>query len=84
MYKGDAEKEKQEAEHEQAESERMHHQSDWFDLGELGIELALVLCSIAVLTKRATFWYSGMVIGVIGAAVGLTAFLLKHGADAAH
>ena len=32
------------------ESERAHHRADRFDLGELGVELALVLCSLAVLT----------------------------------
>ena len=40
------------------------------------IELALVLCSVAVLTKRAPFWYSGIAIGLIGAAVGLSGLLV--------
>lgn len=58
------------------ESHHFHERAKRFDLGELGIELGLVLCSIAVLTKRALFWSSGMVAGVIGAGVGLTAFLI--------
>jgi len=58
-----------------------HKRSGRFDLGELGIELALVLCSIAVLTKRAGFWYSGMGIGIVGAVVGLSAFLMSHGVE---
>ena len=45
-------------------------------LGELGIELALVLCSVAVLTKRPGFWYSGMAFGLVGLAVSLSSFLL--------
>ena len=49
-----------------------------FDLGELGIELALVFCSLAVLTKRLGFWYSGISVGLIGGVVALTAFLLPH------
>jgi len=61
------------------QSHLAHARSTRFDLGELGIELALVLCSIAVLTKRAGFWYSGMVIGVVGAVVGVSAFLTRHG-----
>jgi hypothetical protein len=73
--KEEAEKEKEEAKHQQAESERMHHRSDWFDLGELGIELALVLCSVAILTKRAAYWYGGVVIGLAGLVVGLLAYL---------
>jgi hypothetical protein len=31
---------------------------------------------VAVLTKRASFWYSGMAIGVVGVVVAATAFLL--------
>lgn len=50
-------------------SHAAHHQADFFDGGELGIEIALILCSIAVLTKRAAFWYSGILFGVIGAGV---------------
>jgi hypothetical protein len=68
--------ERQSAEKQEA-SEKAHHRADRFDLGELGVELALVLCSVAVLTKRASFWYSGMGFGALGLAVALTGFLLK-------
>jgi hypothetical protein len=47
-------------------STHRHHQADFFDLGELGVELALVLASVAILTKRPSYWYGGMVVGVIG------------------
>jgi hypothetical protein len=60
-------------------SHMAHARSARLDLGELGIEMALVLCAIAVLTKRAAFWYSGMGIGVIGLIVGLSAFLMSRG-----
>ena len=60
----------------QEESQHAHHRADRFDLGELGVELALVLCSLAVLTKRVGFWYAGIVGGVIGAAVAASGFLL--------
>jgi hypothetical protein len=58
-------------------SHAFHARSDRFDLGELGTELALVLCSLAVLTKRAPFWYSGVVIGAVGLIVGLTAYTIN-------
>jgi FtsZ-binding cell division protein ZapB len=58
------------------ESEHAHHRADRFDLGELGVELALVLCSLAVLTKRGQFWYAGIASGIVGAAVAVSAFLL--------
>lgn len=63
-----------EVEHLMAKSHAAHHQADFFDIGELGIELALILCSIAVLTKRAAFWYSGMACGLLGAVVAAFGF----------
>jgi hypothetical protein len=62
--------------HSLKESEHAHHQADRFDWGELAVELAVVLCSVAVLTKASGFWYSGMVMGAIGAMIGLSAFLV--------
>jgi len=57
------------------ESHHAHARSDRFDYGELGVELALILCSIAVLTKRAGFWYVGLLCCVVGALVALTGVL---------
>src|SRR6266568_3280767 len=64
------------AEHRQTESDHAHHRADRYDLGELGIELALVLCSLAVLTKRTGFWYVGIAIGIIGSLVAASAMFL--------
>jgi hypothetical protein len=55
-----------------------HQQAFYFDMGELGIELALVFCSLAVLTKRIGFWFSGMAVGILGAIVASLAFILPH------
>ncbi len=52
-----------------------HLKGNLFDLGELGIEFALVLCSIAVLTKRSPFWLTGIAVGVVGFLVALCAFV---------
>ena len=60
----------------QEESEHAHHRADRYDLGELGVELALVLCSLAVLTKRTGFWYVGIAIGIIGSLVAASALFL--------
>jgi hypothetical protein len=60
------------------EAHENHKLSDRFDLGELGTELSLVLCSLAVLTKRAPFWYAGATIGALGMCVGLSAFLIPY------
>ena len=56
-------------------SHAAHKQADFFDGGELGIEMALILCSIALLTKRAAFWYSGIVFGLLGVVVAALGFL---------
>ena len=74
--KAKAEELEHDSHHRQEESHHFHERGTRFDLGELGIELALVLCSIAVLTKRAVFWYSGGGVGLIGAAVSVSAFLI--------
>jgi len=55
------------------ESLREHSRGDRLDMAELGVELALVLCSIAVLTKLPSFWYSGIAVGIIGGIVAATA-----------
>lgn len=71
-----ARKYEEQAKEEQEASNHAHHRGERFDYGELGVELALVLCSIAVLTKRSSFWYSGMGIGVVGVVVAASAFLM--------
>lgn len=58
------------------ESEAAHHRGDRFDLAELAVELALVLCSVSILTKQSVFWYCGVVVSAIGAAIALSVFLL--------
>jgi hypothetical protein len=67
----------EQAKERQKESEHAHHRADRYDLGELGVELALVLCSLAVLTKRPRFWHVGIGFGVLGAAVAASALLLR-------
>ena len=70
--KGIGEKAEQSLKH----SEHKHHQAMFFDLGELGVELALVLSSIAILTKAANYWYGGLVVcaaGLVSIAVGFLA-----------
>jgi hypothetical protein len=59
-----------------ARSYHAHRQGGRFDLAELGFELALVICSLAVLTKLPPFWYSGIAIGLVGAAVAVSAWLM--------
>ena len=56
-----------------AKGYRLHHQEGRLDLAELALELALIACSLAVLTKWNSFWYGGIVLGIVGAAVVVSA-----------
>jgi hypothetical protein len=56
-----------------AKGYRLHHQESRLDLAELALELALIECSLAVLTKWNSFWYGGIVLGIAGAAIVLSA-----------
>jgi hypothetical protein len=50
-------------------SHALHGTVTWIDLGHLGLELALVFCAVAVLTKQRTFWLTGIGFAVVGFAV---------------
>lgn len=58
------------------EAHKYHHRADFFDYGELGVELSLILCSIALLTKDRRFWYAGILAVVVGVGVALSGFLI--------
>jgi Domain of unknown function (DUF4337) len=82
-YHEKAEKKLDEAKESERESHQVHHSVNWIDSGHLGIELALVLCSVAVLTKQRSFWFSGIGIALIGAGlagVGVYLWLFAQGA----
>lgn len=65
-------------------AEVSHARSTRFDLGELGVELGVVLCSIAVLTKSRRFWASAITVAALGVVVALSGllnlFVEPHGA----
>jgi hypothetical protein len=48
--------------------------ADRFDLGEVLLEAALVICSITLLTRKRIFWGLGLVLGILGMAVGVSGF----------
>lgn len=55
-------------------SGRYHDQAGWFDIGELGVDLAIVLLGVAILSKQKIFWFSGMLLAVAGLVVVLIGF----------
>jgi hypothetical protein len=66
------------AEARKAESEVLVQQrrADYFDLGEVLLEAALVICSITLLTRKRIFWLLGLVLGCVGLAIGATGFFI--------
>jgi hypothetical protein len=45
-------------------------------IGEVFLELAIVLASLAILTKRRPMWYMSMLSGLVGAGIAATALLV--------
>jgi gas vesicle protein len=70
----DGEQKDIEAEAKKLEDEVSHEQrrADRFDIGEVCLECALVICSITLLTKKRLYWGFGLVLGVAGVSLALT------------
>jgi hypothetical protein len=66
-----AAKEEDKASEHMAKGHHAHHQSNYFDGGELCLEMGLVLCSVALLSRQRWFWFTGIGVSVLGAAVAL-------------
>jgi len=60
------------------ENERavVSRKEDRFDAGEVVLDIALIICSLTLLTRRKIFWYTSMVIGVVGFFIGISGFLV--------
>ncbi len=52
-----------------AKSHHVHASVDWIDYGHLALDLALVMCTVALLTKQRSFWYIGTFAAIVGAAL---------------
>ncbi|HEX8925322.1 MAG TPA: DUF4337 domain-containing protein, partial [Terriglobales bacterium] len=64
--KGDEEQITEKARELEADRDRAGRRADRFDLGEALLEIALVITSITLLTRRRAFWYAGVVLGITG------------------
>jgi len=66
------------AEARKAENEVLVEQrrADHFDLGEVMLEAALVICSITLLTRKRGFWQFGLVLGAVGLVIAVTGLLI--------
>lgn len=60
----------------EAERDRAMYRADRFDLGEVLLEIGLVICSLTLLAKKKIFWVGGTVVALVGLGVALTGFLM--------
>ena len=60
----------------QTEAAKLAKVNDRCDQSALFLQIAVVICSVAILSGSRGFWWVGILLGVIGAGVGITAFLM--------
>lgn len=58
----------------ETESQLARRKANRLDVGELFCEMALVLCSITLLTRQRLFWFAGIVAAALGLVISVTAF----------
>lgn len=61
----------------EGESARAQRKGDRFDMGEVFLEIALVISSLALLSKKRIFWFLGIISGVAGLGVAVTGMLMR-------
>jgi hypothetical protein len=59
-----------------AEAKQESAVNDRCDLSALLLQIGIVICSVAILSAWKPFWYVGIVLGVVGAVIGVTAFMM--------
>lgn len=75
-YAADKEDVSKIAESLEAERDRAMHRADRFDLGEVLLEIGLVICSLTLLAKKKIFWVGGALVALVGLGVALTGLLM--------
>ncbi len=76
-YNKEEEEASQEAKSLEAERDVASKRGDRYDAGEVILEIALIVCSLTLLTKKRIFWISGIAIGLLGLLVTASGFLLR-------
>lgn len=75
-YKGEQKEIETEARNNEKEVMVQNNRADRFDLGEVMLEAALVICSITLLTRRRIYWAIGMLLGLGGVAIGVAGLFI--------
>jgi uncharacterized protein DUF4337 len=74
-YESDKDDISEKAKELEKERELASKREDRFDAGEVILEIALIVCSLTLLTNKKIFWFSGMGIGILGLVVTISGFL---------
>ena len=74
-YRDDQKEIDAEARELEAETTRARRQADLFDLCEVFLEVALVITSLTLLTRRRQFWLAGMAIAAAGVIIASLGFI---------
>ena len=75
-YKDEGKEIQSEARGAENEVRVQQRRADRFDLGEVLLEAALVICSITVLTRKRFFWYLGSALGIVGLGIAAAGLLI--------
>ena len=57
--------------------DEINQREDRYDAGEVILEIALIVCSLTLLTKRRIFWFTGIGLGLVGLVVTASGHLLR-------
>jgi hypothetical protein len=61
----------------ETEGQLARRKANYFDTAELFCEMALVLCSINLLTRQRLFWLGGIMAAALGLVISATAFWVR-------
>jgi hypothetical protein len=75
-YRGEEKEIQAEARSAENEVRVEQRRADRFDLGEVLLEAALVICSITLLTRKKGFWIFGLGLGAAGVVIAVTGLLI--------
>ena len=76
-YDGEQKEIEEEARNLEKETAVAGRKGDRFDLGEVFLEVALVVTSVTMLTRRRLYWRMGLVAGILGVGVAATALWIR-------
>jgi Domain of unknown function (DUF4337) len=59
------------------EGERAERQAEHFDLGEALLQISVVLSSITLFTRRKSYFFGGLTLGIAGLVIAASAWLVR-------